>query len=46
MQTGIGNFKINHPLHSRTPFKKVKSKPTKNGFKKLKDSVLKLISKS
>ncbi|MFZ8218171.1 hypothetical protein [Mycoplasmopsis bovis] len=45
MQTGIGNFKINHPLHSRTPFKN-KIKPTKNGFKKLKDSVLKLISKS
>ncbi len=45
MQTGVGNFKINHPLHSRTPFKN-KIKPTKNGFKKLKDSVLKLISKS
>ncbi|SBO45294.1 hypothetical protein MBOVJF4428_00313 [Mycoplasmopsis agalactiae] len=45
MQTGIGNFKANHPLHSRMSFKN-KIKESKNGFNKLKESVLKLISEA
>lgn len=45
MQTNINNFKTNHPLHSRIPFKN-KIKKSKNKFKKLKKSILKLINKT
>ncbi|VEU75274.1 30S ribosomal protein s1 [Mycoplasmopsis maculosa] len=37
-QSGIGNFKLNHPLYFRAPYKN-NIKETKNGFNNLKKEI-------
>ncbi|QBF34963.1 RNA-binding protein [Mycoplasmopsis phocirhinis] len=43
-QTGIGNFKQNHPYFCKKPFNE-ELKETKHGFKTLKNSITKEIEK-